>query len=122
VICALALLLAVVLRIADPMAPAPRSDIERMLRRHVAVELADRSWHAAALREAREWALFDAVLAELRDPVLRQARAVHNRLAQPAWTGLVKPAKPYMVWPTYMGQPHRVPGLTLPRELTGVAA
>lgn len=120
-ICALALLLAVGLRLADPVAPRPRSDVERMLRRHVAAQLDDYSWRNREARIRAHTRCVDRALAELRDPVLRQARAVHNRLAQPTWTGLVKPAKPYMVWPTYMGQPHRVPGLTL-HESMGIAA
>lgn len=120
-ICVLALLLAVALRIADPYAPPPRSDIERVLRRHVVAELNDRTWRARMVSAIADGRAIDRALAELRDPVLRQARAVHARLEQPTWTGLIKPAKPYAVWPTYMGQPHRVPGLTL-RELAGVAA
>lgn len=112
-ICALALMLAVLLRIADPLAPPPRTDIERRLRRIVAAQLDDRSWRVGRRRALADEALMDRVAAELRDPVLRQARAVHDRLTQPTWTGLVKPAKPYAVWPTYMGQPYRVPGATL---------
>jgi hypothetical protein len=121
VICVLALLLAVVLRLADPMAPAPRSDVERMLRRHVAAELADHSWRNREARLRARTRVIDRALRELHDPVLRACRDVHNRLAQPTWTGLVKPAKPYMVWPTFMGQPYRVPGLTLAQSM-GVAA
>jgi hypothetical protein len=119
-ICVLALLLAVVLRIADPCAPPPRSDIERMLRRHVAAQLDDYSWRNREARLRARTRVIDRALRELHDPVLRQARAVHNRLAQPTWTGLVTPAKPYAVWPTFMG-PYRVPGLTLAQSM-GVAA
>jgi hypothetical protein len=118
-ICALALVLAVVLRMVDPMAPAPRSDVERMLRRYVAAQLDDRSWRNQQYRVVAVGRAIDRARAELNDPTMRYVRAVHNRLAQPTWTGLIRPAKPYAVWPTYMGQPHRVPGATLPRELVG---
>lgn len=120
-ICVLALVLAVALRIADPRAPGPRSDIERMLRRYVAAELDDRSWRNRQARQVAIARRMDRVAAELHDPVLRLARAVHARLDQPTWTGLVVPAKPYAVWPTYMGQPHRVPGLAMSREMVGAA-
>lgn len=120
-ICVLALLLAVAVRLAGPLPPPYRSDIEYRLRRYVAAELDDRSWRNRQYRQVAVARRMDRVAAELHDPVLRACRAVHTRLDQPTWTGLVKPAKPHAVWPTYMGQPYRVRGATLV-DLIGVAA